>query len=180
MPDMASTGQRARKPYGLITLVAMACVAAFVGGYGYWHASAHATFAVHLVYRTIHGAAAQLRNGQLEFLDGGGAVLARATIDTRLSVVWLAHPDKGQCGPSLAKDDYQECFAAQSTWIPHWAHQVRYANLMLENCTLARHDVRLDTRRDSPWRWWLPQSQGGRLPYTRHSATLAIDTRGCR
>ena len=162
-----------------IALAVAACALAAIAGYGYWHAATHATFDVHLAYKTNAGAAARLRNGQVEFLDDGGAVLARATIDTRFGVVWLAHPDKGQCGPDLTQNAYQECFRAQATWIPQWVRGVRYANIALERCSLARRGVQLTTHRDNLWLWWLPLPHVGGLPYTRHSATFAIDTNDC-
>lgn len=150
-----------------------------IAAYGYWHAATHATFNVNLAYKTTPGGAAQLRNGQVEFLNDSGVVLARASIDTRFGVVWLAHPEKGQCGPDLAKDAYQECFRAQATWIPQWVRSVRYANIALEKCSLARRHVQLTTHRDNLWLWWLPLPHVGGLPFTRYSATFAIDTKGC-
>ena len=62
-----------------IALAITASAVAAIAGYGYWHAATHATFAVHLAYRNVPGAATQLRNGQLEFLDDSGVVLARAS-----------------------------------------------------------------------------------------------------
>ena len=163
---------------GTVALAA-AGVAAAIAGYGYWHAATHATFDVNLAYKTDTGVINKMRNGQVEFLDDGGAVLARATIDTRYGVVWLAHPDKGQCGPDLTQNAYQDCFQAQATWIPQWVPAVRYANIAFEQCSLARRNVRLETNRDNLLLWWLPLRHVGGLPYTRYSATFAIDTRGC-
>ena len=164
---------------GIIAIVVGGAVAA-VAGYGYWHAATHATFDVNLAYKTDTGVINKVRNGQVEFLDDGGAVLARATIDTRYGVVWLAHPVKGQCGPDLAQNAYQDCFQAQATWIPQWVRGVRYANIAFEQCSLARRNVRLETYRDNLLLWWLPLRHIGGLPYTRYSATFAIDTRGCQ
>ena len=159
--------------------LAVTGVAAAIGAFGYWHAATHATFDVHLAYKTTVGFAAQLRNGQIEFLDDNGAALARASIDTKFGVVWLAHPDKGQCGPALAPDAYQDCFRAQATWIPQWVRAVRYANITLERCSIARRNVQLTTHRDNLLLWWLPLPHVGGMPYTRYSATFAIDTKGC-
>ena len=161
-------------------LLSAAFTAASVAGFGYWHATTHATFDVHLAYRTETGAVNRMRNGQLEFLDADGSVLARASIDTRRSVVWLAHPDKGQCGPDRARDAYQDCIKTQATWIPQWARGVRHANVVLGRCSLARRQVQLNMRRDSLWLWWMPLQHIGGLPYTRYSATIAVDTRGCQ
>jgi hypothetical protein len=164
---------------GWMAGLALAGIAMAVTGYGYWHAATHATFDVHLAYRAAAGAAAQLRNGQIEFLDDGGIVLARASIDTKFGVVWLAHPDKGQCGPDLAPGAFQECFSAQAVWIPQWVRRVRYANIALQRCSLARRTVQLTTYRDNLLLWWLPLPHVGGKPYTRYSATVAIDTKGC-
>ncbi len=160
-------------------VIVVAGIAAAVTGYGFWHAATHATFNVNLAYKTNTGVINRLRNGQVEFLDDGGRVLARATIDTRFGVVWLAHPEKGQCGPDLARNAYQDCFQAQATWIPQWVQEVRYANITLERCSLARRTVQLETHRDNLLLWWMPLSRSGKLPYTRYSATFAIDTKGC-
>ena len=162
-----------------ILALSVAGVAAAIAGYGYWHATTHATFDVRLAYRADTRDMARLSNGQVEFLDDDGSVLARATIDTRFSVVWLAHPEKGQCGPDLARNAYQDCFQAQATWIPQWVSRVRYANIALERCSLARRNVQLETFRDNLLLWWLPLRHVGGLPYTRYSATFAIDTRSC-
>ena len=161
-------------------LLAGAIVVASVLGFGYWHAVTHATFDVHLAYHTETGAVNRMRNSQLEFLDDNGGVLARATVDTRHGVVWLAHPDKGQCGPDLARDAYRDCFQIQATWIPQWVRGVRHANVALGRCSLAHRPVQLSSYRDNLWLWWMPLPHVGGLPYTRYSATIAVDTRGCQ
>lgn len=158
---------------------AIMVVAIVLIGYGYWHIQTHATFSVHLAYKADAAAVNRLSNGQLEFLDDDGSVLARASIDTRKGVVWLAHPEHGQCGPDLASDAYQACIKAQATWIPQWAGNVRLANIALEKCSLSRRRVQLTTRRDNLWLWWLPLPRAERLPYTRYSASIAINSRGC-
>jgi hypothetical protein len=160
--------------------LAAAGVVLGVAAYGYWHATTHATFNVNLAYKTGTGVISQMRNGQVEFLDDSGVVLARATIDNRHGVVWLAHPEKGQCGPDLAHNAYLDCFQAQATWIPQWVTAIRYANVALERCSIAHRKVQLETYRDSLWLWWIPLPHVGGLPYTRYSATFAIDTKGCR
>jgi hypothetical protein len=150
--------------------------------YGYWHAATHATFEVQLVYRTETGMANRMRDGQIEFLDPGGGVLARASIDTRRNVVWLAHPERGQCGPGRNTADYQTCIRTQAEWIPHWAHSVRHANIVLERCSLAQRHVGIDSRRDGLALWWLNWLRSpptGSRPYTRYSAKIVVDTRGC-
>lgn len=147
--------------------------------YGYWHAATHATFEVQLVYRTTPGIVNRMRNGQLAFLDENGAVLARASIDTRRGVVWLAHPEKGQCGPVLEGDARKDCIRVQSEWIPQWAHRVREANIALENCSVASVPVNLYSRRDNAAVWWTPLAERRGQPYTRHIATLTMDTRRC-
>lgn len=159
--------------------IGVAGVATAIAGFGYWHAATHATFDVHLAYKTTPGVITQLRNGQIEFLDDNGTALARASIDTKLGVVWLAHPEIGQCGPALAPDAYQDCVRAQATWIPQWVREVRYANITLEQCSLARRNVQLAARRDNLLLWWLPLRHVGGVPYTRYSATFAIDTKRC-
>ncbi len=94
--------------------------------------------------------------------------------------MWLAHPDIGQCGPDLAQDGYRDCFRAQAAWIPRWADGVRFANVVLARCSLARRAVRLNAHRDNLLLWWVPLPHVGGLPYTRYSANLALDLRTCR
>ncbi len=140
---------------------------------------------MHLIYRTETGTANRMRNGQIEFLDGDGGTLARASIDTRQNVVWLAHPERGQCGPRLKADDYQQCIKTQGEWIPLWASKVRQANIALERCSLPQRHVTVERRRDGlalwwlSWQSWLRPSAAGAQPYTRFSARIAVDTRGC-
>lgn len=153
---------------------------AAAAGYGWWHAAKHATFEVQLVYKAEPGIARRMRNGQIEFLDANRDVLARASIDTRRGVVWLAHPQVGQCGPSLENAARAACFRAQAEWIPQWAHRVRQANIALERCGVAAVPVNLYTRRDNRVLWWLPLASNARgRPYTRHSATISVHQRLC-
>lgn len=159
----------------LAPLIALLCAA----GYGWWHAATHATFEVQLVYKAGPNTANRLRSGQLEFLDAQDQVLARATIDSRRGVVWLAHPEKGQCGPALEREAQFECARAQAAWIPQWAGHVQAANITLERCSLARIPVNLYTRRDNRVLWWLPIANARGRPYTRHIATLTVHQRQC-
>ena len=151
---------------------------AAASAYGYWHAATHATFNVHLAYRTETGTVNRMHNGQLAFLDSEGEVLARATIDARRNVVWLAHPEHGQCGPELSNEAHRACIQMQALWIPTWAERVRHANLALAHCSLARRPVSLNASRDSLLFWWLPTRSNG-LPYKRYHVVIAVDTRGC-
>lgn len=159
----------------------MAPVIALLGAaaYGWWHATTHGTFEVQLVYKAEPGMVNRMRNGQLEFLDAQGAVLARASIDLRRGVVWLAHPEKGQCGPALERGSQLECNRAQTAWIPQWGEHVRSANITLERCSLANVPVNLYTRRDNRVLWWLPIANARGRPYTRHIATITVPRRLC-
>jgi len=76
--------------------LAAAGIAASTAAYGYWHAATHATLNVNLAYKTNTGVINQMRNGQVEFLDDSGGVLARATIDARYSATFAI--DTKGCG----------------------------------------------------------------------------------
>lgn len=167
-------------PRALPALLLLA-LTAFTGlmGYGWWHRTAHATLEVQLVFNARGGTANRLRNGQITFLDGESRELARATIDTRRGVVWLAHPERGQCGPDLARGAYLDCFRAHSEWIPLWIEQARRANVALEGCTIADAPVTLFTRRDNLFLWWVPLPHVGGRPYARHIATVTANQRQC-
>jgi hypothetical protein len=157
------------------------CIAGLIGAalYGWWHRVTHATLEVQLVFNRGGGTANRLRNGQLEFLDAEGAVLARATIDTRRGVVWLAHPERGQCGPTLEREARDACYRVQAEWIPGWAERVKSANVALEGCSFARVPVTLYTRRDSVLLWWTPIAERRGRPFTRHIATVTANQRAC-
>ena len=132
-----------------------------------------------LVFNPKGGTANRLRNGQIEFLDENYLLLARASIDTRRGVVWLAHPDFGQCGPTLAREAYEACYARQTEWIPQWADQVKHANVALEGCSFGRVPVTLYTRRDNVMVWWTPLATRRGKPFVRHIATVSANLREC-
>lgn len=163
---------------GFVALGA-AIIAASVFGYGYWHAATHATFDLNIAYRTGGRSPSPLQGGQVVLLDESGAVLAQGLIDAQYGVVWLAHPEKGYCGPQLAPSEYQECFRAQAKWIPTWVARLRRAHVTLQRCSLNNLPVNTVTYRDNLWLWWLPLPHMLGLPYTRYSATLAIGTARC-
>jgi len=77
-PLLRTDGKQTLKTLHIAAIAATALYAA-ASAYGYWHAATHATFEVHLAYRTETGALSRMRNGQLEFLDSDGNVLARAS-----------------------------------------------------------------------------------------------------
>ncbi len=165
----------------VLPAVLLLALTAFAGAmaYGWWHRSTHATLEVQLVFNARGGAANRLRNGQLEFLDGDSKVLARATIDSRRGVVWLAHPERGQCGPDLTRGAYLDCFRAHSEWIPQWIEHARRANVRLDGCTIPDAPVTLYTRRDNLLLWWMPLPHVGGKPYARHIATVTANQRQC-
>lgn len=131
------------------------------------------------MFKAQSGVAGRLRNGQIEFVDADGKGLARATIDTRRGVVWLAHPERGQCGPTLAREAFLECFRAHSEWIPQWINLARNANVALEGCSMARVPVTLYTRHDNLFSWWIPLPHFSGKPYARHIATLTASQQKC-
>lgn len=135
---------------------------------------------MHLAYRTETGTLSRMNNGQLAFLDSEGNVLARASIDTRRNVVWLAHPEHGQCGPDLPREAHLSCIHMQARWIPIWVERVRYANLILGHCSLARRTVSINSSRDNLLFWWVPLQPTSSLPYKRYNVVIAVDTRGCQ
>ena len=163
-----------------IVAAVIAGIAATVLGFGYWHAATHATLDVYLAQKMASTALNPPRSGHVEFLDETGALLARATTDARHGVVWIAHPERGPCGPDLAGRAYLDCFKAQSEWIPSWVQRIRYANVISERCSTNHLPVKLTEYRDNLLLWWLPLPHVGGLPYTRYSATLAVTARNCQ
>jgi len=163
----------------LIIAAVGAGITVTVLGFGYWHATTHATLDVHLAQKMPMTSLNPPRSGHVEFLDETGTLLARATTDARHGVVWIAHPVRGACGPDLAQHAYRDCFKAHSEWIPSWVQRIRYANVTSGRCSTNHLPVKLAEYRDNLLLWWLPLPHVGGLPYTRYSATLTVNTRNC-
>src|SRR5262245_3698188 len=99
-------------------------LAAGILGYGWWHATTHASINLTLLDAAGKGYE-HLKGAQLAFLDESGKVLARGKTDEKFGVAWVYHPTVGYCGPELSLEAYTPCFRAHSEWLPAWVPQVR-------------------------------------------------------
>lgn len=160
-------------------LLVMTGLFAGVLGYGWWHATTHATFYLALTDAATKEKFGQVKDAQLLFLDGSGKVLARGKTDGKHGVAWVSHPAAGYCGPDLPREDYAPCFRAHSEWLPSWVPQVRAISIVTPRCRIERAPIRFSASRDSAWTWWIPLPHVGGTPYTNFNAFLQIDGGTC-
>jgi len=149
-----------------------------LAGYGWWHASTHATFSL-----TLRDAAAkgfvQLKGAQLAFHDESGRVLARGKTDEQYGVAWVSHPAAGFCGPDLAPAAYRPCFRAHAEWLPGWVPRVQSVSIVTPRCRIERAPLHFSASRESAWTWWIPLPHVGGRPYTNFHAFLQVDGENC-
>jgi hypothetical protein len=162
-----------------VLFLVCAGIASGVLGYGWWHASTHATFTMDLRDIATPSRFENLKGAQLEFLDDAGKVLARGKTDDKVGVVWVEHPTAGYCGPNLAQAAYTKCFDAHSEWLLTWVPRAHRINLFAGSCRIERAPVYFSASRDSVWSWWVPLPHIGGMPYTNFNASLQIDGRNC-
>jgi hypothetical protein len=163
----------------IMTIIFLAGIAAGVLGFGWWHASTHATFYLDLRDIATPSRFENLKGAQLEFLDDAGRVLARGKTDDKVGVVWVEHPTAGYCSPDLAQAAYTKCFDAHSEWLFTWVPRARRINIAAGACRIERAPVTFSASQDGVWLWWVPLPHIGGIPYTNFNASLQIDGRNC-
>ena len=151
-----------------------ALIIAVMLGWGYWHASTHAS-----IYISINDAAKQDLPFEVFFLDAAGRPLAQARTAGPYKIIALIHPQAGEC-VTKSTAAYQDCFAIHSTWIPTWAGNVRFATLTLPNCRIERAPVRVHEYGDAWVLWWVPLPHVGGKPYSYFDFTINVDTKFCK
>ena len=156
---------------------------ALVLGYGYWHSKTHGSVNITLKYGSEDQA---LSKAEVVFMDSKGSLLAEGRVDDRYDFVNLIHPKIGDCqkfakGPSTKekRELWQECFEAQSTWIPKWIKKVRQLQVKHETCVTKKIPIKI-TEYDSDWLlWWVPHPHIGGFPYAYFRARVVIDKKDC-
>ena len=172
-------------------LALLGALTAGVLGWGYWHVSTHGDVNVSLNdvgLRTDRQLWGKALAADVALEDAGGVVLARATAEPPLGIVWIQHPVAGDCrreerqasagGDGLAA--WHACMRTKMRWVPTWIRQVRSVRVALEGCTIERAPVSLEAYRDAWWLWWVPLPHVGGTPYTYFSLAVWFDSRACR
>ncbi len=169
------------------TLLVLAIIIALVLGFGYYHAATHGWLYIDLVDTSQKSHSANLRDAEIRLLDGQGRFLANAKSDHKYGVVRLIHPEAGDCSveernassSSSARDQWQKCFEALSTWLIGWVRQVRIADVKFAGCDLKRVPVDLNESREDWWLWWVPLPHIGGKPFTYFRVPIRVDGANC-
>lgn len=172
-------------------IAGFALCAAGVLAWGWWHARTHATLDVSvrdLAGKTERQAWASVTSADIEFLDGGGKVVARGQIGGAYNVFGLLHPELGDCSRHAvestqrveAREEWRRCFAAVSEWVPTWVDGVRQVTVTLPDCRIPPIAARPTRMADDWWLWWVPLPHIGGVPYGYYSLTLDVDSRKCQ
>ena len=164
--------------------------AAAILGWGYWHAASHGTVYVSLRDEALkddkrtHGS---VMSANLAFLDAAGGVLAQGQAVEPYGVVYMTHPQVGDCSrherqapyDDAARQAWQRCFETQSRWFIGWVKKVRSATVTLADCRMEAVPVAVREYGGEWWLWWIPLPHVGGAPYTHFDLALKIDTRRC-
>ncbi len=160
-------------------------------GWGYWHASSHATLNVSfydISLKNDRQAYGRVLSADLVFTDTTGTILAKGRADRPLGIVSIFHPEIGDCRREEREASFnreamaawEQCFKTQSQWFMTWVPQVRYASVALSNCNIDHVPVSLEESKEDWWLWWVPLRHIGGVPYTYFKLTLWVDSDTCR
>jgi hypothetical protein len=168
----------------LIIVIIIGCVL----GYGYWHASTHASFYVQLVFRDGDKIKPKtIPKAEIHFLDAEGHVLANGISDEQYNYVHLIHPEAGDCyevkrlasSSKKARESWRECFESLATWIPEWVGKVSQIDLRSQNCNLKNVPVTVSKYNSDWFLWWVPLPHIGGKPYAHYSLNIAVGDKNC-
>lgn len=175
-----------KRNFFVSALISITVTSTVVLGYGYWHASTHASFHVSLRLLTAADDAPQgMPNAPITFLDQSGEILAHGVSDEYSNYAHLLHPEVGDCqeaapkttATSTGRTAWQECFAKLATWIPKWADKVHMVNITYQGQSFNKVPVKV-SRYNSEWLlWWVPLPHVGGKPYSDYRTTIIVDTR---
>jgi hypothetical protein len=190
MTRTSETPNRARSSKGRLFLGTLAVAALTVLGWGYWHASSHATLHVSLydvALKNERQAYGQVLAADLVFKDASGTMLAKGKASGPYGVVSVEHPQVGDCRreeqatlmDAAARSAWRQCFETQSRWLTTWVPELRSADVNFGDCRIARAPVSLRASKGDWWLWWLPLPHSGGPPYTYLDATLWVDSARC-
>lgn len=168
----------------LRVLMIISLFAAAVLGYGYWHASTHASY--HIDMRLASGddgSRDKMPLAKVTFYDYGGNPLAKGINDEQYGYVHLLHPQVGDCHEieekatmsAEGRTAWQECFAKLATWIPTWAEKVHTVDVSYQGQQFNKIPVTVKAY-NSEWPlWWIPLPHVGGKPYTYYRTTITVD-----
>ncbi|MBI2685431.1 MAG: hypothetical protein HYX27_03870 [Acidobacteria bacterium] len=158
--------------------------------WGYWHVTTHASIQVSIhdcALRTPTQSYGQPLTARVTLLDAAGRPLAAGTGSKPYGVIWIAHPQAGDCTRfgsqastnSDGRSAWDQCFATTARWIPTWIGRVRFATVELPNCRIDKVPASVREYGDTWWLWWVPLPHIGGAPYTSYDVVLTVDSAHC-
>lgn len=166
----------------LRVLMIFGLFATAVLGYGYWHASTHASFHIDMRHAIDenHG---EMPLAEVTFYDIAGNQLAKGINDEQYGYIHLLHPEVGdyheveQAATTSAggRTAWQKCFAKLAIWIPTWAEKVHTVDVSYQGQQFNKIPVTVKSY-NSEWPlWWIPLPHIGGKPYTYYRTTITLD-----
>ena len=153
-------------------------------GYGYWHQANHG-----YLYLSLYQdeSLITLTGVELLLLDAAGKPLAEGRTDDKFGVTHLKHPGLGYCSEKeqraayskQSRQDWQDCFKAQSQWLMEWIEAFRFLSISIADCQLDRIPVSVRKSHNDWWLWWVPHPHIGGKPHTGYGVSLIIDPLAC-
>lgn len=151
--------------------------------FGYWHSITHGSANIDL--RSTFGEQA-LSKADVFFMDANDEILAKGIKADKYNHIYLIHPEVGNChdfsnSPSTKKSRqlWQDCFQAQSTWIPTWIKNVHQIQIKHKNCFSKKLPITISEYNTEWVLWWVPLPHIGGLPYTYFRVRIVLNQKDC-
>jgi hypothetical protein len=148
--------------------------------YGYWFGVNHGALYITVLDVSDREHSRDAKPVQLTFRDGDGKVLAEAAGSEKSGAIFLSSPAEYSCDETAQREEWAKCFERQSTWLPTWVRQVRFADMVSNSCAIQRIPVSVSEHPDTWWLWWVPLRHIGGKPYTSFSFSIRFNRDGCR
>ena len=157
-------------------------------GYGYWFSVTHGVLRLEVIdVSDREDPERALSPSELALLNSEGRTLAEARSVDPSGVVYVSSPAAYSCrdverrAPFSveARNEWDECFARQSRWIPTWVRSLKYIDLRSGPCSIRKIPVSVSEDPNTWWLWWVPGPHSGGKPYTSFSVSIRIDRNRC-
>jgi hypothetical protein len=148
--------------------------------YGYWFGVNHGSLYITVLDVSDREHSRDVRPVHLTFRDGDGKVLAEAAGSEKSGAIFVSSPPEYSCDETAQREEWAKCFERQSTWLPTWVREVRFADVVSDSCTIQRMPVTLSEHPDTWWLWWVPLRHIGGKPYTSFSFSIQFNRDACR
>lgn len=175
-------------------LLIVVTLAAITLGYGWWHASTHASF--HADFRLLNkqlfdrssaSPGPVLPGAKVIFMDANGEVLATGINDEQHNYLHLIHPGEGDCHrmekvatiSSEGRSAWQDCYEALSTWTSTWITRVAQVAVRHGKCFYDVIPVDISEYYSDWYLWWLPLPHIGGTPYMHYRLSIPVDEKTC-